>query len=296
MTLPRQFLKNTTYFVTRRITQRQHWLKPTQLNKQIFLYCLAVAAQKTSVQIHAVCVLSNHWHGIFFDPNARIAEFYGWVHEYVAKAINCSHGRWENLWSSDKTSVIALESHVDVMDKIAYTLCNPVSAQLVAQAKYWKGVWLYANNHSQTIKRPNVYFREDGDMPEFVSLEVTMPPCFEGLTPNTYEKLVETEITRREEQIAEEMQQNRKRFLGMDAVMKQSFSERPKNPEPRRRLNPRVAAKDKWLRINAIRRYKQFVSDYWSALKEWKNGNRDVFFPPGTYALRIHVGVNVQPG
>ncbi|MBN2340762.1 MAG: hypothetical protein JXX29_11260 [Deltaproteobacteria bacterium] len=56
----------------------------------------------------------------------------------MAKAVNCSHGRWENLWSSDKTSVIPLESHVDVMDKIAYTFCNPVSAQLFAQAKNWK--------------------------------------------------------------------------------------------------------------------------------------------------------------
>ncbi|MBN2527415.1 MAG: hypothetical protein JXR76_13555, partial [Deltaproteobacteria bacterium] len=52
---------------------------------------------------------------------------------------------------------------------------------------------------------------------------------------------------------------------------------------------------DKWLR-DAIKRYKEFVSSNWEALKEWKKGNRDILFPAGTYAIRILSGVNVSPG
>ncbi|MBN2341824.1 MAG: transposase [Deltaproteobacteria bacterium] len=296
MTLPRCFLKNKTYLVTRRISQRQYRLRPTRLNRQIFLYCVAIAAQKTGVQIHAVCVLSNHWHVVVSDPEARIAEFYGWVHEYVAKAVNCSQGRRENLWSSDKTSVIPLESSEDVLDKIIYTLCNPVSAQLIAKAKNWKGVWLYAKHHAQTVKRPEIYFRENGNMPEFISLEITKPPCFAEHTWDSYEQMVETDIARREGEIAKEMQHTGKQFMGMDAVMKQGFSNSPTNHEQRRQLNPKIAAKDKWLRIDAINRYKQFIAEYWNALKEWQKGHRDIIFPPGAYALRIYAGVNVQPG
>ena len=47
MTLPRRVLSNTTYLVTRRCTQRMFLLRPSPLNTQIFIYCLAVAAKKT---------------------------------------------------------------------------------------------------------------------------------------------------------------------------------------------------------------------------------------------------------
>ena len=47
------------------------------------------------------------------------------------------------MWSSEKTSVIALEEKDDMLDKIIYTLANPVQARLVAHGSKWPGVWLY---------------------------------------------------------------------------------------------------------------------------------------------------------
>jgi REP element-mobilizing transposase RayT len=82
ITLPRQIIPGSTYFVTRRCTQRCFLLKPKALTNQIFLYCIAVAAQETGIIIHAACVMSNHWHAIVTDPDGRIADFYGWVHKY----------------------------------------------------------------------------------------------------------------------------------------------------------------------------------------------------------------------
>ena len=296
MTLPRQFLPNTTYFITRRTTQREFWLKPTRQSTQIFLYCLAVAAEKTGVQLHCATVMSNHWHAIVTDPQMKVAEFYGWVHEYVAKAVNCSLGRWENLWSTDKTSVIPLQSEEDILDKIAYTLCNPVSAYLIAKAQNWKGVWLYRQGHSRTIQRPEVYFRSNGDLPEVAELKIHQPPSHENMRAQAYEKRVAAEVAQREQIIACEMQEAGQSFMGMDAVLRQAHSDKPKIFEPRRKLNPKFSAIDKWLRIDVIKRYKRFVSDYIQARDAFKAGNRDVFFPFGTYALRIHLGVNVAPG
>jgi putative transposase len=296
MTLPRQFLPNTTYFITRRTTQREFWLKPTALTKQIFLYCIAVAAQKTGVKIHCATVLSNHYHAIVSDPHMKIAEFYGWVHEYVAKAINCSRGRWENMWSTEKTSAIPLVTPEDVLDKTAYVLCNPVSAHLIARAKNWKGVWLYRQSHCQTVSRPKVYFSNDGTMPEKVQLEICRPESHQNMTRDAYEKMVAEEVERREQDIALEMQKSGMSFMGMDAVLLQSYSDKPRSTEQKRVMNPRFAGIDKEVRKNVIKRYKQFLAYYREALSEWKNGNRDVVFPPGTYALRILSNVNVAPG
>ncbi len=296
MTEPRKFLPNTTYFITRRCTQRKFLLKPSNRNTQIFLYCLAVAAMQTGVIIHAVCVLSNHYHIVVSDPNTKISKFYGWVHKYVAKAINASYGRFENLWSSEKTSAIPLESGNDVLDKIVYTLNNPVAGRLVANGEKWPGVWLYKKSHSQTVERPDVYFVEDGDMPEKVQLVIEPPPQFNRLRVHIYEKLVAERIEDGATEIRREMTQLGQSFLGRRAIMQQNPYGSPLSREKRFGINPKVAAKNKWLRMEAIQRNKAFLSEYREALRRWREGDWDVLFPAGTYALRVHAGVKCKPG
>ena len=295
MTEPRRFIPGTTYFITRRCTQRQFWLKPTALIVQIFLYCLAAAAARTGVIVHAVCVMSNHYHILVTDPENRIADFYGWLHEYVAKAANASRGRWENLWASEKTSVIPLGSANDVIGKIVYTLANPVQAQLVAQGIRWPGVWLF-RSHSQMVKRPDVYFRKDGTMPEEIEFTIAPPPQFRHLSAEAYETLVQKMLFRREQKIVAKMAAQGRSFFGVRAVMGQRPAASPKSREPRRGLNPRVAARSKWQRIEAIQRNKLFLAEYHQARRLWKDGDREVVFPLGTYALRIHANVRCAPG
>ena len=116
------------------------------------------------------------------------------------------------------------------------------------------------------------------------------------MSHDNYEKMIAEEVERREQDISLEMQESGKSFMGMDAVLLQSYSDKPRSIEKKRVMNPRFAAIDKEVRKNVIKRYKQFLAYYWEALGEWKNVNRDALFPPGTYALRILSNVNVAPG
>jgi REP element-mobilizing transposase RayT len=50
--------------VTRRCSQRTFRLKPSDETNAIWIFCLALAAERSGVQICAVCVMSNHCHGI----------------------------------------------------------------------------------------------------------------------------------------------------------------------------------------------------------------------------------------
>jgi hypothetical protein len=59
VTAPRQVLPGTTYLVTRRCSERRLFLRPSERVNAIFLYVLAVAAQKYGIDVHAFCVLSN---------------------------------------------------------------------------------------------------------------------------------------------------------------------------------------------------------------------------------------------
>ena len=64
-----------------------------------------------------------------------------------------------------------------------------------------------------------------------------------------------------------------------------------------RKLNPRVAARDKWKRIEALGRLAEFVEAYRAAWTRLKAGIRDVLFPAGTYWLRVAHGARcLAPG
>ena len=125
-------------------------LRPSPLNTQIFIYCLAITAKKTGIEVHAIVVLSNHYHVILTDPYARLPELMAHLHKLVAKCVNASLGRWENLWSSEKPSAVVLDNDNDDMERLVYTACNTVAAGLVAKATEWPG--LIAFLPEQTLK------------------------------------------------------------------------------------------------------------------------------------------------
>ena len=77
----------------------------------------------------------------------------------------------------------------------------------------------------------------------------------------------------------------------MAAVLAQKPWKRPAPNERRRNLSPRVAARDKWKRVEALSRLVEFLSAYRSAWAALQRGVRDALFPPGTYLLRIMHGV-----
>ena len=64
MSAPRQVLQGTTYFVTRRTSQRMFLLRPSPTVNQTCLFLMAAAAQRHGVRIHAYCFLSNHCYGV----------------------------------------------------------------------------------------------------------------------------------------------------------------------------------------------------------------------------------------
>ena len=116
-------------------------LKPSVLTNLIFKFVLAVAAARYGVLIHAVCVMSNHFHLVITDPRANLPDFSRLLDGVVAKALNALYGRWENFWAPFSYSVVALVSPEDIVEKVAYTLANPAASGLVEHGTEWPGVW-----------------------------------------------------------------------------------------------------------------------------------------------------------
>lgn len=295
VTAPRQILPGRSYLVTRRCTQRQFLLRPSRLTNQIVRYCLAVAAAKTGVLIHAVCVMSNHWHGVVSDPFARLPEFLEHFHRLVAKSQNASLGRWENFWSSDKTSVVLLVSDEDVVEKMAYTIANPTAAGLVRSPHQWPGVVTQRIGESREVLMPDTFFDPEGDLPESAVLEFARPPIYPQLNHMQLARYLAGAVERCVREARETLAAQGREFLGPRAVLQQPFDAVPNSVEPRRNPSPRIAAAHTPERVQAIRNLLAFLRHYRASWLAWRAGQRNQVFPAGTYALRIYARVACAP-
>jgi putative transposase len=289
MTAPRQVLPGATYLVTRRCAQRQFLLRPSDSTNATFLYLLAVAARRHGVQVHVFCVLSNHFHLVLTDPHARLPAFHQFLDAMVARASNAALGRWESFWAPNSYSAVRLVAPGDILDKAAYVLANPVAAGLVRTGRQWPGLWSEperVGGDAFVARRPKGFFDEKGSLPEMATLELAPPPGF--ASAEEFRVGLAAALAEREEQAVRDAPGG---FLGVDRILSQEPAGRPTSAEPRRGLNPRVGARDKWKRIEALGQLVAFVRSYRLAWAARRSGQSGVTFPFGTYLLRILHGV-----
>jgi REP element-mobilizing transposase RayT len=295
MTAPRRIVPGTTYLVTRRCTQRQLLLRPSPSTNATFRYVLALAARRFNIQVHAFCVLSNHWHAVVTDPDASLPAFAQYVNSLVARAVNASLGRWENFWAPASYSAVALTAPADVLDKAAYVLANPVAAALVRRGSQWPGLWSAPEaigGPPERIERPAAFFRGAGYLPESVELELVPPP---GESAEVFRERLTAAVSELEERARARIAAEGRTFLGVDKVLAQKPTARPAGVERRRGLNPRVAGRDQWKRIEALLRLREFVREHRAARLAMQPGQPTPVFPAGTYLMRVAFGVRCAP-
>jgi REP element-mobilizing transposase RayT len=293
MTPPRRVLEGTTYLVTRRCSERRFFLKPSRTTSEIFLYVLAVAARRYDVLVHSLCVLSNHCHLIVTDSRGQLPAFMQYLDSLVARAVNASLGRYEGFWATDGSySAVEPLDPADVVAKTAYVLANPVAAGLVRRGAEWPGLWTAPDQigvAKLTARKPTVFFDPKGYMPASVELELTVPPGFPSASE--FRAALSSALRALEDKHQAELQSEGRRFLGAARVLGQNPFARPSVGEPRFDLKPRIAARDKWRRIEGLLRLKAFLREYRQAWVERRSGATDVRFPAGTYLLRVLHGV-----
>jgi REP element-mobilizing transposase RayT len=288
MTAPRQVLEGTTYLITHRCFQRQFLLKPTETVREVFHFLLAVAACRYGVQVHAYCVLSNHYHLVVTDPKARLPAFQQFLGAFIARAVNASLGRRDHFWEAGSYSAVTLVEPGDVVEKVAYTLANPVAARLVQDPVQWPGLWSSPASigaGAVEVKRPARFFDPDGEFPETQPFELETPVAFS--TAQAFRGQVEDALA---EKVAEAGRSGGG-FLGLLKIRAQRPTDRPRTDEPARQVRPKIAAKDKGARVEAIRMLKAFLATYQEALLAWRDDAAVVVFPAGTYLMRVAHGV-----
>lgn len=290
MTAPRQILRGASYLISRRCAQRHLLLTPSRATTETFTYVLAESARRHGVEVHGGCVMPNHYHLVVTDPHARLPAFLQFLDGQVARAMNACLGRQEDFWGPPSYSAVALASSEDIVEKVAYTLANPVAAGLVKSACRWPGFWTapeQLGGCAIEAQRPGHFFAPDGVMPAAARLELTAPPGFESA--EAFRAQLVAALAAKEADAVR--LRGARGFMGVRRVLAQRPTARPRSHEPLRRLNPRVAAKDTRRRVALLERLKAFLDAYQEALAAWREGAQVVVFPEGTYLMRVAHGV-----
>jgi len=294
VTLPREIIPGRFYMITRRCTQRQFLMRPDAETNNAFAYCVAEAAQRTSgIVVILPSAMSNHHHTVIYDRHGFVVEFVEHMHRTFAKCMNARRGRWENFWSSEQSGLLELISVEDVMNKLVYAATNPVKDDLVELVSQWpgfNGLAALLEQRPVVATRPTFFFSPAGRMPASVTLELVIPPEL-GDRDEVLRELRER-VAAEEVRLAAKRRTRGRRVLGARAILRQSWRDSPSTRERRRTLRPKFAARNRWARLEAIRRNESFLRAYRKARMNLLAGNATPF-PIGTYWLRRFAGVPI---
>ena len=144
------------------------------------------------------------------------------------------------------------------------------------------------------VKRPAFFFDRNGDLPKQVTLEIKRLPGFEHLNDEQWREKIRSAIAKVEAEAERERAEKGIKLVGRKAILRQSAFAQPKTFAARRAMVPRVATRNKWLRIELLSRNKAFDADHAKAMSRVMAGERNVTFPLGTYRA-VKLGMGLSP-
>ncbi len=291
MSQPRAIYANSTYMVTRRTTQRQFLLRPERDTNDTLKYILAIGTARYGIDLHAVMVMSNHYHLVLTDPRGQLPAFEQYINAMSARALNARYGRFENLWATEAPSYVRLINAEDMLEKSVYALSNPVKDGLVSHGQDWPGLRMLEPGRYKVV-RPATKFFECGGMQEVVELRLVPLPL--GGPAHAAIRQLREAVAAKEAELRVEARATGRRYLGAARVLAQQEWNKPRSVEPRYTLSPQVACRNTADRVRVIRQCKEFVARYREALRAWIDKATDVVFPVGTYLLAQRFGVSVE--
>jgi len=284
--------------ITRRCSERRFFLRPDEATNNAFVYCLALAAQRAKVQVTFALAMSNHHHTAIHDPDGNFPVFIEHFHGLLARCQNAHLRRFENFWSSEPTSVVQLVDPSDILEKMTYAFTNPAAADLVDAVEDWPGVSSFQETLSGTCltaSRPKHFFRGDGKLPEIATLPIARPQGFEKLGQDEWAQLLAERVRAKEAEHRQRREKAGISVLGREEILAQDPFDCPRSHAPHFELNPRVAAKNKWARIETLLRNRGFLERYRAAFLNHLAGLANTLFPFGTYWMRKFGKVLCEP-
>lgn len=284
--------------VTRRVHKRQMLLVEDEDVTQIIEYTLAYCLHKYNIDLHAIVIEANHIHRVDTDVDGVRPKFIGTFHSLVARQLNRHYDEGDSLFSGKQTSIVHNEEAGDILNRIVYTMGNPVADGIEREGKNHKGMRMRWPRPDKVIKRPKKFWRpieKGGVAPDEIVLSFSRPPGWDGLSDDELDDLIEKRVLEYEKKKRDEHDESGKPFRCDVTDEKPNRWSFPKSRHKLFGLSPLIGAMNKAKRIKAIRRLQAFREDHEIARLLKKAGFHDVVFPHGTYLAVRRWQVAVAP-
>lgn len=287
--------------LTVRTIARFYLLRPDPELVEAVKYLMAHYAEKHALTLHAVCVMSTHFHVVAFDKLGHRSLFLRDINRGIANVVKAMRG-WRGPVFRPKPNIVRLLTPKAIADKMAYVLANPVAAGAVRQPDEWPGLCVAAGlnfKRATHVKRPAYFFSEGGELPGATGFQLALPATLSKVYgPSGARRILARSLHRHEAKAREELSQRRWKVLGPRHCLKVSPYQRARAYEVFGETEPTFAVLGggKALYIRAAGQLRAFRRAYRVALEKWRSGQRRTPFPVGTWFMRIHHGAFCSTG
>lgn len=262
--------------------------------------CMARGVEMFGVELYGFVWMSNHGHLLLRAPLNNFADFMSYLNGQIAVNINRFLGRKHQLWSRRYAAAQVLDEAAE-LEMLSYILANPQRAGLTNSIDEWPGlssaVYFFQPHEQRFLCFDRTTWYEEGrpnDIAPFLStvkLVHRLLPQLSRLDKKIMRRKVRSLINAQVDPLPIEDARvaldpvvlARRRLLARTVIP----TERPEssNRNPRERsMQPLCHTTKPLLREIYKRWYREFCAAYAISSREYRRGNTNVAFPPGSFA------------
>ncbi|MEM9190014.1 MAG: hypothetical protein AAGF12_12600 [Myxococcota bacterium] len=309
MTAPRMSSPGRMVALTRRTTFRKGFLGPWDpWVMWAWLYCLARGQQAFAVDVHMTTLVPSHMHTTVTPHTKELSRFTEKVHGEFSCALNQlllkrGYDKPRQVWDGRECHWTLLVDPPAQLSRLVYDYTNNASAGLVERPEQMPGAQVSFRDWKggpRMIPRFPLYFDPAQHEPE-LPLSITPPAMLYRDFGGQVDKLVyHMEKTTETALSAIAAERRGRPVLGPSAVTKlDPWSEPSTMAESGGERIPtfQVGAKGllgKSMHIQCCEEVTAFRKDHRVALGTWRDGDREVEFPYGTYQMAEVYGANCK--
>lgn len=293
----RHYEPDGIYFITNRCAGGRFLLTPGPELNSIIEGALARYASVHDTELLGWMFMGNHFHLIARSRSLRIPDFMRDTQRRISGEVQKLREGWNSSVFPRRYDAQPILDDAAVRRALNYVLMNPVRAELVRHPTRWPGV--SSIDLHRTGERREVEFidrrqlrklrrsAEDGESVDpsraarTYELKVTNPPSLADQTVAEAGEAVFSDLELECREYVKSRRLEGEEFAGPDRIRNQNPLARPEDPPEG--PEPLCHTTDQERQEEYRDKLQHVTNRYRKALEQWRDGIRDVSFPPGTY-------------
>ena len=285
--------------VTVRTAHSRYLLRPSPALNRTFVGCLGRAMELYPVRLHAVVVMSTHFHLLLSPENSQqLAQFMGHFNGNLSKKVGRLHSWSGSMFERRYQCIPISDEPAAQQDRLRYLLQHGSKEGLVLSPRDWPGVhsakalcsgqaiqgaWIHRTNYWRARNRGDDVTPSEFGTDYEIHLEPL--PCWAHLDEAVWRRFVREMVHEIERETRAQHQRHQTAPAGATSVCQRHphySSGRQKRSPP-----PLVHAATSSMRATMREAHSLFLSAYRYATEQVKAGVRSVSFPPDCFPARL---------